>query len=988
MTEPNKSERFESFTQQMHSFLSDEQIIVDMARRYAFGTDASFYRLTPKMILRLNEVDELVQVIAQAYQYNIALTFRAAGTSLSGQAITDSVLILLSSTWQCINILDEGKRVSLQPGVIGANANAALKPYRRKIGPDPASINTCKIGGIAANNASGMCCGVKQNSYHTLGSIKIILASGTKLNTACEDSIAQFSKKEAQLIEHLNHLAANLQNSPELVSKIKHKYRLKNTTGYGVNALVDFESPIDMISHLMIGSEGTLGFIEEITYNTVKIEPFKSAGLYVFKKLSVTCDLVRLLANEEVDAVELLDVRSLESVDFSGVTGFEETYSQAFKGEEAALLIEFSATTQQALENKEALFLSIIQQFEDELVGCSAFTVNEEQIDKLWQIRKGLFPSVGANRETGTTVVIEDVALPIEKLSQGVADLQSLLAEYGFDEAIIFGHALDGNLHFVFTPSFEQDKEVKRYERFMAKVSEMVAVEYQGSLKAEHGTGRNMAPFVSLEWGQEIYQVMQEIKSIFDPKGILNPGVIINEDSHAHIKHLKPMPAANEIIDKCIECGFCEPVCPSKNLTLSPRQRIALWRRIKALELNKEQAEFKELNAAYQYLGIDSCAATGLCSQSCPVNIDTGQFIKELRALQHGQSAKQLGQFVGRHFSASITTFASGLNAISKLNDVIGDKATAKIFSALNTATAGYIPKWYPQWPSGAKRIPLKLLDNENDNDNEKAKESKPAFTSKVIYIPACPNRVFASQIKPTAEDNDELKSDKEKSLTQVIASLCAKAKIELVIPDKIDSLCCGMPWESKGLISTALEKKQAFKQFIREVSENGKWPVITDASPCALSLTSVASASNQSDESTMNADRGLNILDATEFVAKEVIDKLEITRTDKPFMLHKTCSSIKMNQGVFLTQIANKCSTDIIIPKDVHCCGFAGDKGFYLPELTDTALATLKEQVPKNCTIGLSNSRTCEIGLSKNSGIHYQSVLTLLDDVSQAISV
>tara|TARA_B110000014_G_scaffold68418_1_gene46721 strand:- start:1646 stop:4594 length:2949 start_codon:yes stop_codon:yes gene_type:complete len=982
MKKSNKPEHFEGFIKQIKCFLPDEQIILDLARRYAYGTDASFYRLTPKLVLRLNDVHELAQVIAKSYEYSIPLTFRAAGTSLSGQAITDSVLILLSTAWQGINILDEGKKVSLQPGVIGANANAALRPYRRKIGPDPASINTCKIGGIAANNASGMCCGVKQNSYHTLDAIKIILANGTKLNTACEESIAQFYLKEATLIKRLNLLASNLQDSPKLVSKIKHKYRLKNTTGYGVNALVDFENPIDMISHLMIGSEGTLGFIEEITYNTVKIEPFKSAGLYVFKKLSVTCDIVRLLANEQVDAVELLDIRSLKSVDFSCVTGFEQTPSQAFKGDEAALLIEFSATTQQALENKEALLLSLIKRFKDELVGCSAFTANEKQIDKLWQIRKGLFPSVGANRETGTTVVIEDVALPIEKLSQGVADLQSLLAAYGYDEAIIFGHALDGNLHFVFTQSFEQEKEVKRYERFMAKVSEMIAVEYQGSLKAEHGTGRNMAPFVSLEWGQDIYQVMQEIKSIFDPKGILNPGVIINDDSHAHIKHLKPMPATNEIINECIECGFCEPVCPSKNLTLSPRQRIALWRRIKALELNKEQAEFKELKEAYQYLGIDSCAATGLCSQSCPVNIDTGQFIKGLRALQHGQSAKNLGRFVGRHFSASITTFAMGLNTVSKLNDVIGDKATRKIFNGLNKVTAGYIPKWYPQWPSGANRIPMKLLDNDN--------ESKPAFTGKVIYIPACPNRVFADKIKQTVEDKGQLKKDNEKSLTQVIASLCAKANIEVVIPDKIDSLCCGMPWESKGFVSMALEKKLEFHKFIREVSENGKWPVITDASPCTLSLACInaTNANNYNKESETNSDTDLNILDATEFIAKEVLDKLNITPTNKSFMLHKTCSSMKMNQGVFLSQIANKCSTDIIIPTDVHCCGFAGDKGFYLPELNDSALKPLKKQVPKNCTMGLSNSRTCEIGLSKNSGIHYQSVLTLLDDVSQAMCV
>jgi D-lactate dehydrogenase len=163
----------------------------------------------------------------------------------------------------------------------------------------------------------------------------------------------------------------------------------------------------------------------------------------------------------------------------------------------------------------------------------------------------------------------------------------------------------------------------------MDDVAQLVAVEFGGSLKAEHGTGRNMAPFVELEWGSDAYQLMWQLKRLLDPNGILNPDVVLSEDPQIHLKHLKPLPAADEIVDKCIECGFCEPVCPSKGLTLSPRQRIVIWRDIQAKK--RAGVDTTELEAAYQYQGIDTCAATGLCAQRCPVGINTGELVKKLR---------------------------------------------------------------------------------------------------------------------------------------------------------------------------------------------------------------------------------------------------------------------------------------------------------------------------------------------------------------------
>lgn len=955
----NPLANFTQFSDDIEKVLASENIITRYIQRFAYGGDASFYRLVPKVVLRVENEQELAHILKLASLYNVAITFRAAGTSLSGQAITDSVLIVLSSKWNNIVIRQQGKQVSLQPGVIGAHANQALAPYACKIGPDPASISSCKIGGIAANNASGMCCGVKNNSYHTLASIKVIFSDGTKLNTNDESSCEHFLSKHHYFVESLMALVADIKAQPSLVKKIQHKYRLKNTTGYGINALLDYQKPIDIISHLMIGSEGTLAFISDITYNTVTILPHKMAGFFIFNDMQTACQLVSELANETVDAVEIMDARSLDSVldKIKSLINLPDV----LPNESTALLIEFSADNQSLLAQFEKKLNHHTLKLEANIVAKQAFTTNHKLITDLWEIRKGMFPAVGAVRATGTTVVIEDVAVPVAQLAQAVKQLHQLFKQFGYDEAIIFGHALAGNLHFVFTQTFEIPSEIERYHEFMIAVSQMITIDYQGSLKAEHGTGRNMAPFVEMEWGTELYQVMKKLKQLFDPQGILNPGVIINDDAKAHIKDLKTMTKVDDIIDKCIECGFCESVCPSLTLTLTPRQRISVWRQISLLQQKrktgsisqKERQELSVLEQDYQYFGIDSCAATGLCGQQCPVGIDTGLFIKDLRAKQDSRSC--VSKNIANNFSSATTIAKFGLNSAHLAKKIVGDKVMYHTFSAINKVTKNLIPKWTTAWPAGAKTFSIV--------------NSRKNFSDKVVYIPACGNRIFAP-------DN---KAQDKRAIQEVIVSLLNKANLEVIIPKQSNQLCCGMPWQSKGLKATANAKREEFIAVIDQASEQGKWPVITDASPCALSIKG---QKNSNEKSSVDEPK---LYDVVQFVVEQVLDKLTINKTEETFMLHTTCSSKKMDEGIFLQQLAHACSSNIIIPKDIYCCGFAGDKGFYLPELNKAALAPLKAQIPSNCSKGLSDSRTCEIALSEQSGISYQSVLYLLDQRSNA---
>ncbi|MDP2559670.1 FAD-binding and (Fe-S)-binding domain-containing protein [Psychrobium sp. 1_MG-2023] len=936
-----RSKNYQQFIQQAETLLPQQRIISDYSKRFAYGTDASFYRLTPEVVVLIDNENELIAILQLAVQLSLAVTFRAAGTSLSGQAQSDSILIMLTDSWRDYEVLDLGQQIKLQPGLIGNDVNQILAPYGRKIGPDPASINSCKIGGIAANNASGMCCGVAHNSYNTLANIRIVLFDGSVLDTSDPESIVQFRHSHQQLLAGLTELQQQLKDDEQLSELIRHKYRLKNTTGYGINSLLDFEDPIDILAHLMIGSEGSLGFISNITYNTVVEHKYKASAMVFFPTIDITCHAVSALASANVTAVELLDGRSLASV--NDMPGLPE-FIKAFDLNVSALLIETAAANDTLLDEQINELNQLLSQFEQQAI--IDFTKDPKQYAKLWGIRKSTFPAVGAVRETGTTVIIEDVAFPVEHLAKAVSQLQQLFDKYHYEEAIIFGHALEGNLHFVFTQDFSTQAEVERYQAFMDDVCHLVAVDYQGSLKAEHGTGRNMAPFVEMEWGGNGYDMMVQIKKLFDPQQLLNPGVIINDDPLAHINDLKALPPADEIVDKCIECGFCEAVCPSKGLTLTPRQRITSYREIQRLRASgNEPQQLAELEQDFNYLGIDTCAATGLCADRCPVGINTGDLIRQLRH-ENNQSYHKVANVFGRQFKRIEQSTRIGLTLASYGQKLLGDRLMQRMTDGIRKVSANKVPLWTSAMPSKAayhaKAVQIEGRDNR----------------PKVVYMPSCASRTMGPSINAT----------EQRSLPEITYQLLTKAGFDIIRPD-FSGQCCGMPFNSKGFFEQASQKRSQLAHQLLNVSNQGEYPILFDTSPCKSMMLEGESE-----------QLGLNIYEPVQFVSEILTPHLTFKPINESVMIHVTCSSQKMGLGPAMIALAKRCASDVIVPKDIQCCGFAGDKGFNTPELNAHALATLKSQVPSGCINGYSNSRTCEIGLSHHSAIDYQSILYLVD--------
>ncbi|MCW9079727.1 MAG: FAD-binding oxidoreductase, partial [Gammaproteobacteria bacterium] len=652
-------EKIKALKAALAGFIESERLIDDPLRTLAYGTDASFYRLVPQLVVKVRSEEEVSRLLGLAQQYRTAVTFRAAGTSLSGQAITDSVLVMLEgNAWRDYAVSDDASRIRLQPGIIGSQANRYLAPLGRKIGPDPASIATCKIGGIAANNASGMCCGVAQNSYQTLASMRLILADGSVLDTGDTGSREAFAASHADLLRGIEGLVADVRANPALAERIAHKFKIKNTTGYSLNALVDYNDPIDVLQHLMIGSEGTLGFIAEITYRTVVEHAYKASALVFFADVESACEAVALLKSEPVDAVEIMDRAALRSV--QDQPGMPAELASLPEGA-AALLVETRAGDVADLGTQIAHIQASLKSVTT--LGDIMFTDVPEEFEKLWKIRKGMFPSVGAVRELGTTVIIEDIAFPVPRLAEGTVELQQLFAKHGYDNAIIFGHALEGNLHFVITPDLADAVEVRRYHGFMDELCHLVVEKYDGSLKAEHSTGRNIAPYVELEWGAEAYALMQRIKALLDPQRLLNPGVILNDDPEVHIKNFKSMAAVDPLVDRCIECGFCEPVCPSRELTLTPRQRIVVLREQARLRSAGHALSESALLEDFDYAGEQTCAADGLCATRCPVGIDTGKMMKTLRAGKRGAAGKKVAHWVDAHMAGVTAATRGGLRA-------------------------------------------------------------------------------------------------------------------------------------------------------------------------------------------------------------------------------------------------------------------------------------------------------------------------------------
>ena len=931
---------YERFAKEAKEICKD-RVYTDHLRRYAYGVDASCYSYLPKVVVKAEDEREVRRLIRLCQQCGTPFTFRAAGSSLSGQCSSEDVLIVCNDGFKKMEVIDDGKALKCECGVIGSDANDLLKPYNRKIGPDPATLATALVGGILNNNSSGMCCGTAQNSYKTIRSIRVVLLDGTVLDTSDKKSIEQFLREKPQMVEDILQLRKEILADEELTHLIHHKYKIKNTTGYGLNSLVDFEDIIDIINHLFIGSEGTLGFVSEIVYNTVEDVPHKGCGLMFFSTLNDASLAVVALANmgrEKVVAAEMMDYQSLKAVQtLENVPDFVREVPEGT----SAILFQTESYSKDTVDENLAF---IKEQLKDIPTAIpSLYSQDPKEYDSWWAIRKGILPIVGGQRRKGTTVITEDVCFQIEDFTKGIEMLTELFHKYDFvDGGVIFGHALSGNVHFNITPDFSDPKDTKNFGDLVKEMSERVSG-FGGSLKAEHGTGRMVAPFIEMEWGRKAYEINRRIKAIFDPTRILNPDVMITDDPDVYKKNLKAQCVIDDAFTICMECGFCEKNCPSRNLTLTPRQRIALLRETKRLENEGNFAVANELKKGYEYFGVETCAACSMCKGLCPLSIDTAQIALSMRRIN--PPAPGLAKKIYDNFSSTLEMCRAGVSLEGIAGAIITQKAISKITEGLHgvTGVTPYVPKTTPK----ANRYKLK-------------NRIKPTNFEKVVYFSTCANRAF----------RQNQGYDDQRSLQQVVESLCNKAQIDIIYPEHIENLCCGLSFENYDDVHERAVKD--LHDALMKASQNGKYPIVIDHSACF--------------NHAFKHMPDLEINDISEFLCKFVVSRLDITKCDERVIVHKQCKIKVLGKSQYIEDLARLCSDHVFNIKSFACDGFAGQKGFFTPELNKVATKDLASEVAEyGATLGVSSSSTCEIGLGESGGIPFVSVAYLLDRCSKA---
>jgi D-lactate dehydrogenase len=929
--------------------LGEDQVHSRLIDLIKYATDASPYRMFPKVVVSPRTVDEVARIFAYAQATKLPVTIRAAGSSLSGQSQGDGILIDARRYWVGATVEDGGKRLRVRPGTVMFRANLALQPYGYRLGPDPASSSVATVGGVIANNASGMCCGTVENSYKTLKSISFLLPSGTHINTADPDAENQFRLAEPGLAAGLMEVKKEIENDPQLVERLKKKFSIKNTTGYHMAAFLDESTPLNIFRKLLVGSEGTLAFISEAVFETVPDDKFRLTAFLVFPDMHSACAAVTPFIACGAAAAELSDRGCLRAVE--GKPSVPDRW-KTLPCEATALLVEFREPTPERLEAARKAAQSVLDGLQ--LLEKAEFTTDPHIAAQYWTVRSGLLPSIGGARPSGSSLILEDVCFPKDKLADGALDLQALFPKHGYN-GVVFGHASAGNLHFLITPSLNTETDIQRFDGFLQEVVHLVIDKYDGSLKAEHGTGRNIAPFVEYEWGPKLTEMMWKLKGLTDPNHILAPDVMLTRDTKLHLRHLHTVPSVEPAVDRCIECGYCEPVCPSRHLTTTPRQRIVLRREM--LRQPTASVITETLLKQYEYDAIETCAGDGSCALACPVEINTGLLMKQFRHAEHNKTEEHVAEKIAQKWAVA----EIGARAALRLNHVATTVAGGSLIaeSALRAARSviskDLMPGWLPNIPLAAPKVPSTSRDG-----------------AAGVYFHACVNRIFGGS-----------EGTREPNLAEAMVAVSERAGLPLWIPDDLAGTCCATVWHSKGFVdgNKFMANKVAEKMW--EWSDGGKIPVVCDASSCTFGLASEIRLYLSLKNSERH--RQLKIVDSVQWAYDYLLPKLKIERRIGSVAIHPVCSIHHLGLVEKLQMLGQALATTAVTPIYATCCAFAGDRGFLHPELTRSATSEeAQELTQQDYDRYICSNRTCEIGMNLTTGKDYQSVIFLLEELTR----
>ncbi|MEW2190887.1 FAD-binding and (Fe-S)-binding domain-containing protein [Streptomyces microflavus] len=944
----------EPLRSELTALLGTDKVLWKISDLVRYASDASPYRFLPRVVLVPEDIDDISAILSYAHGKGREVVFRAAGTSLNGQAQGEDILVDVRRHWTGIEVLDDGARARIQPGTTVLRANTTLARYGRLLGPDPASAIACTVGGVVANNASGMTAGTTRNSYRTLASLTFVLPSGTVVDTAGPAADEELVRAEPKLCAGLLALKAEIEADEELTARIRAKYAIKNTNGYRLDAFLDGATPVQILRGLMVGSEGTFGFISETVFDTLPLDRRVTSALLFFPSLTAAAAAVPRFNEAGAIAVEVMDGNTLRaSVSVKGVPADWA----ALPRETAALLVEFRAPDEAGQETFEEAAAEVMRGLDLVVPAASvtnAFTRDAGTIAGYWKARKAFVTAVGGSRPSGTTLITEDFAVPPDRLADACEALLELQSRHGFDAAVA-GHAAHGNLHFLLAFDAALPADVERYDAFMQEFCALVVDRFDGSLKAEHATGRNIAPFLEREWGERATELMWRTKQVIDPEGVLAPRIVLDRDPRAHLRGLKTIPKVEAVADPCIECGFCEPTCPSEDLTTTPRQRIVLRREM------MRQADGSPVEAglldAYGYDAVDTCAGDSTCKLACPVGIDTGAMMKGFRHRRHTPREERIAALTAQNFrvvEASARLAVAAGDAIGKRG---GDRLLTSVTRLARRAVRpDLVPEWLPQLPgSAARELPRTTR-----------------VGASAVYYPACVNRIFAG---PEAGPG----GTPDLSLAEAVVAVSERAGKPVWIPGDVAGTCCATIWHSKGYDAGNRVMANRIVEAAWGWTAGGTLPLVVDASSCTLGIAEEVVPYLSEDNRELH--RELTVVDSLVWAAGELLPELTVFERTDSAVVHPTCSMEHLGDVEQLLALAEACAEEVTVPDGAGCCAFAGDRGMLHKELTDAATAKEAAEVnSRDYDAYLSANRMCEIGMERATGQPYRSALIELE--------
>ncbi len=648
--------------------------LADIFTRAAFSTDASIYQIIPLCVVAPKNEDDVAIVVRYAYRNNIPVVARGAGSGLAGESLTSG--IMLDTTRYMNKIIGASTDVSTvvcQPGVVLDEVNSFLAKFGKKIGPDPSSSNRATAGGVVANNATGSHSLKYGYIAQYVEKIKAVLADGTaaefvnnvELNSRPQGLGLTISQKCFEL----------LNSNASIIEKAQPKTK-RSHSGYNIAEIVQ-GNKIDM-AKLLAGSEGTLAVFTEITLRTVDAEQVKAVVQFEFDSLEKTAKAVPLIVNCGADACELMDSRLIKIAR----DAFEQYRNILNPVSAASLLVEHSGQTVPEVKDKIGKTILAVSS-----LAFNKTTIFEPAVQKrLWKCRKDAVPLLSRVKGLKQPVAfVEDVSVENTRLADYVRGLEKIGRKYEVDMAY-YGHAGDGELHIRPYLDLSKPDDVKKMTQIADEVFSL-AWSLGGSISGEHADGLVRAAFIRKQFGNEYYEILRQIKKIFDPSNILNPGKIISDRTDIMTQDLR---GKNKIIDErvktklnfkpdefkfelvqCSGCGVCRSneeglrMCPVFRATgdemFSSRARanlLSAWAKGILTEQDLESKKFREILA--------TCLNCRACVIDCPSGVDVPKMMMEVRTkLTKSRTAKILAS--NRYMSMLASAFAPLSNIFMSL---------------------------------------------------------------------------------------------------------------------------------------------------------------------------------------------------------------------------------------------------------------------------------------------------------------------------------